>query len=226
LIANRKLKAAHEEFERAVDLDPEEPESHRSLATLLTITKKRNEAKACLEKALSLDPEEPSLLSDLGELYLSQGDLAAAHRYARSALEASPEHAAALVLMANLLLRRGDITAAREHAIWALRNQPTSEGALRVTASIKARQSIFLGLWWRFNTWAGEVGSRRAILVLLVAFSLQRVLGLYAEQHGLRITGEIIQYTWFAICAYSWTGPALARAVQRELATVALSKSF
>ena len=94
-------------------------------------------------------------------------------------------------------------------------------------AGIKARRSPLLGLWWRYSTWMGELGSRRAILLLLAAFAGQRFAGIYAKANELTMTADIIQWTWLALCVYTWVGPALfTRAVKKELAEVRLADTF
>jgi len=199
----------------------------RSLAQLHELTGRRATMLPLLERALELDPEDPETLADLGEWYLERGDLVQAARWARTALELEPEHPAALVLMGNVLLRNGAVTEAREHAVWALRNDPAHGGALRLMASIKARQNVFLGLWWRYSTWMGSLGHGRAIVVLLGAFVLYRVVTIAVADGGRTDLAGLISMLWMAFVAYTWFGPAIfRRSLDRELKRIELERSF
>jgi len=142
-------------------------------------------------------------------------------------LTLSPANQDALVLMGAVLLRRGDVENAREHAIWAIRIDPTDRGALHLMGAIKAKTSWFLGLWWRYNTWCSEVGSKNAAVVLLGAFILYRFLTQFLVDFDRPQGAELVSYAWLGICIYSWVGPGIfQRELQKELQSVQLRKGF
>ncbi|MBX3130489.1 MAG: hypothetical protein KF718_27475 [Polyangiaceae bacterium] len=119
------------------------------------------------------------------------------------------------------------VEGAREHALWALRANSDQHGALTLSASIKARQSLWLGLWWRYSAYMGGLGDRRQITVLICAFVFYRLLTSLAEQHGYPMMASGAQFGWLAICVYSWVGPGMfQRAVSRELERVSLRPDY
>jgi Tfp pilus assembly protein PilF len=227
LLSHRKLSLANEHLERAIDLEPTDSHAHCILASLRTLQGHREEAGALLEKALALDPDSPAILADLGMHHLTGGAVAEAERQADEALSLEPEHRDALVLKGHVLLRRGEVEEAREHALWALRQGADSTAPLGLLASVKARESVFLGLWWRYNVWMGGLGERRAIYVVLGSFVVYRVLALGLNDLGQAWLASALQLVWLAFCAYTWIGPSRFRkALERELGQVQLDRDF
>lgn len=227
LLAHRKLSLASEHLERAIDLEPTDPHARCTLATLRTLQGRRDEAGALLEKALALDPDDPAILAELGMHHLAGGAIDEADRFASEALSLHPEHRDALVLKGHVLLRRGEVEEARQHAVWALRHGADAVGALELLAAVKARESAFLGLWWRYNVWMGELGERRAIYVVLGSFVLYRLLALALTDLGQDWLASGLQLVWLAFCAYTWIGPSRFRkALERELGQVKLGDEF
>jgi len=222
-VAQRKFKLAREHFQQAITLDPEDPDNRVALADLYNLEGDLKQAKSELQQALVLDPENAESLVALARLCLRQGALGEAARFAKEALEAEPEHAAALVVQGHVHLRQGNLEAARDHAIWVLSTDPSRREALLLMAHVKARSNPFIGLWWRFSVWLGEIGNQRTILVLLGAYLAQRVASLYAHLNGMPMTSDIISYLWLAVCIYSWVGPGLFHnVVKKELESVKL----
>lgn len=225
-LAQRKLRLAEEQAKTLLDLAPEWPPAHRTLAELYELTGRRSEALPMLLRALELDPEDPESLTALGEWHLERGDLDAAEERVRQALEVTPENASALVLMGRILLRRGQVEEARDHAIWALK-AGAEESALYLLAQVKARQSFWLGLWWRWSTWMGTLGDGRALLVLLGAYVVYRIAAQFATDMGEQDVANLIQIVWLAVVAYTWVGPGwFYKTVEKELAEVELSEEF
>ena len=225
--ARRDFSRAEESFRTALELEPDRAAHHRRLGELFSATARRAEAEAAFARALELEPEDPDNLVAVGRERLHGGAIDEAERLARAALELSPAHQDALVLMGSVLLRRGDVAGAREHALWAVSADPTDRGALGLLTAIKAKTSWLLGLWWRYNTWCGEVGSRSAVLVLLGAFVLYRLLTQLLSDAGKAGGAQIVSFAWLGICLYTWVGPGMfRREVQKELESVQLRKDF
>jgi hypothetical protein len=123
-------------------------------------------------------------------------------------------------------LSKGEIEAAREHAIWALRSNATDPSAIGLLASVKARQSLFLGTWYRANAWVTSFGSRMTT-ILLGAFVVQLFGRLIMKDLGLPLGATIVYYAWLAVCVYSWVGPPRFEAmIRKELENVRLRSDY
>lgn len=226
-LAQRQFAQAEQHIQQLLVLAPEEADYYRLLAQLYNLTGRRKDIPPLLDKARELDPDDPDTMVAYGEYYLSQRDLGRARQQAQEALHLQPEHHDALVLMGNVLLRNGEVAAAREHALWALRQHAGSTSALRLLAAVKVRSNVFLGLWWRYNTWMETLGDSRSIFVLLGAYVLYRVATLMASDFQQPELARIINILWLGIVAYTWFGPAMFRqALQKELSEVALRRDF
>jgi tetratricopeptide (TPR) repeat protein len=225
--ARRDFSKAEESYRTVLELDPDRTENHRYLGQLLSAAGRREEAEAELNRALELAPDDPENLVALGWLRLETGAVAEAERLARESLNLSPSNQDALVLMGFALLQKGKIEEAREHAIWAIRIDPTDRGALQLMSAIKARTSWLLGLWWRYNTWCSQVGSRNAALVLLGAFVLYRLFTQLLVDFEHPRGAELVSLAWVGICVYSWVGPGIfQRELKKEIESVQLRNDF
>jgi hypothetical protein len=105
-------------------------------------------------------------------------------RLARRALELEPENTDALLTMGHLLLQRGRTEEAREHALLVLHDNASHEGAIVLLAAVKARRSVFLGLWWRFNSFFGAGSLARRVVLLIGCYLVYRVAVLAVDDFG------------------------------------------
>ncbi len=118
------------------------------------------------------------------------------------------------------------IKGAREHAVWALQAEPTAEGPIQLFVAIQARQSFLLGLWFRWSSWLSRFG-RRAMIVLLVAFVVQRLAILALEDAKAPQLAELVHYGWLGLCVYSWVAPVVFRnMIKKEIEGVRLKPDF
>ena len=222
LVARRKWKAAEQHLETALALDPIDTAVLCTRAALYTQWGRKREAFADLERARGLEPDDPDVLAQLAELHLDAGQVADAERVAREALA---QHATptAIEVLGYVALRRGEAEIARQHVAWILHDYPHHQGALTLLAAIKARESKLLGLWWRYSVWMQDLGSTRAILVLVGAFAVYRAATILMEGTANATLLPIVQLFWYAAVAYSWVGPALfRRMLEKELEKVVL----
>ncbi|MCK6549169.1 tetratricopeptide repeat protein [Myxococcota bacterium] len=227
LFAKKDWKTAEGHLVQALELEPDAIESFRALAMLRAKSGRRREARELLDRALSLAPEDGGVLTDLAALSLDDGDDAGAERFVRAALELDAEHAEALAVMGRILLRRGDVAGAKEHAVWSIRSGGVSNDGLHLIANIKARESPLLGLWWRWATWMGEVGTSRGIVLLLAAFAIYRTITILFEGTPNATLIPLVQLFWYAAVAYTWVAPSLyARMVNKEIESVSLRQDF
>jgi Tfp pilus assembly protein PilF len=227
LVAARRLDQAEEHLTAAASLAPDEAATLRGLALLRSLRGDRRQARELLERALGLDAEDPETHCALARHHLAAGELQSAEQHARAALELGPDHATALALMGNVLLRRGDLAGARDHALFVLRSRPTDHEAIHLLTGVKARQSVWLGLWWRWNDWMAAMEGRHRILFLVAMYVVYRLGLATAEVTDQDQLGTLLELSWLGLCVYSWTGPALfRRMIDRELATVQLREGF
>jgi tetratricopeptide (TPR) repeat protein len=226
-LANRTLRDAAKTFERVLELDPESTAAVMGLAQLARLQGRHDDERRELERAVKLDLEDEAPLVALGHWHLLAGELEQAGRYAQRARDLVEDDLEVLVLVGHLELRRGNIEAAKDHALWALQQGPMNELALSLMASIQARQSLLLGLWWRFSVWLQARGDKGQIAILITGWLLFTVARLVSGDLGTPTLAMVFEYVWLGICVYSWVGPALfARAVEKELEQVRLRGDF
>lgn len=226
-IAQRRFKAAEQHLTQLLDMEPLTPSYHRSLAELYQLTGRLGQSLAPLQKALELDPDNASNMVAMAEYHRACGHWDQAQAFARDALQADPGHTGAVVVLGHLLLRQGDIAGAREHAIWALQENASNVAALHLLTAVKARSSVWLGFWWRLNSWMTERGSTRAIIVLLAMFVVYRVTVITVGAQGYPEAAQFIDWAWLAFAIYTFAAPQMfRRLLEKELVQVKLSKDF
>ncbi|RMH17894.1 MAG: tetratricopeptide repeat protein [Acidobacteria bacterium] len=98
---------ARRHFERAVELDPRDPEAHRALAFLLAESGDAAGALEHFRRAIALDPGNALLRYNAGTLLMQRGDLAAAVEQLRAAVREAPSFAEAWLNLASSLARSG-----------------------------------------------------------------------------------------------------------------------
>jgi Flp pilus assembly protein TadD len=225
-VAHRKLALAREHAEKALELAPSDENALLQLAAIESLAGRPREALARAEQARALAPDDPETLSAVGSALLELGRVDEARRAFEDALAESAEHAESLLGMGRIALLRGDIADARAHAIAVLNVAPDHEGAIRLLVGVKTRSNFAVGLWWRMNAWL-SLRPTRGVVVLVVAYLLQRALITWAVLHGHAMTESVIGYAWLALCVYSWVAPVYyRRALQRELNAVTLRSDF
>lgn len=222
-LAQRRLGDARRHLDEMRAADPTSVAALRLLATVHATEGDRRAARAALAQARELDPDDAEVVVQLGDHALQEGRVDEADGHARAALAIDPESVDAHVLAGFVALRRGDAATAREHAISALHAGAHDPDALRLMVAVKARESLVLGLWWRFATFMGEQGDARSIAMMLAMYLGYRVVEIAARQADRPGLASVATILWLAFCAYTWIGPGLfARAVRKELDEVRL----
>ena len=84
---------ALDEFEMAIELDPDDPEFHRNLGTLYLRQRMFEEAVTSYEKAIELNPGFGEAHGDLAGAYFSAGRIPEAIAAAEKGIELNPEYA-------------------------------------------------------------------------------------------------------------------------------------
>ena len=82
--------SAIEDYEKAISIQPDNPEFYDSLAMLQRKAGYYEDAMSTLEKVLELDPGFFEAAGDLGSLHIQRGNLEKAIRYFKKALAANP----------------------------------------------------------------------------------------------------------------------------------------
>lgn len=225
LYAEGKRRQALVELERAIELDPTDADL-RVFQSAIQVSLGQD-GEPALREALELEPEDPDVLAACSRFERGRGRIDAAENYAREALEIDPEHSEGLIAMGWVLLSRGQVEDARDHAATCIREDPSSEDALALLAACRARQSLVLGLWFRFNMKVSQLGDRGGIAVLIGAYLLYSVLVLMFADLDWELAGSITNYLWLAIVAYTWIGPVVfRRMLQREVGELQISKDY
>ncbi|MGQ0701380.1 MAG: tetratricopeptide repeat protein [Panacagrimonas sp.] len=226
-LAQHRLPEAEAMFQRVLAEGEEFTPTLLAYSTLEVQRGQRAAAHIWLQRAVAASPDDPDTWAALAEWNLDTGDLAVAEDHARRALEVHAEHADALSCMGFVLLARGQMDEAREHALWALRVDPANVGALSLLAGVKARRSLALGLWWRWNVWLGAMGEGRLLAVLIGLFLAVQFAQLLLGDLGYPIAMRVVSWTWIAFAIYTWVGPAwFARELRKELETVRLDSRY
>lgn len=98
---------AAERFERACELDPQDPLAHVGAATAAAAQGDRPSAEKHLRAAVQLDPERPEVLLGQGQVLLQTGKSAAAMQAFERALQAGADPAQVYRSQSKLLLQTG-----------------------------------------------------------------------------------------------------------------------
>jgi tetratricopeptide (TPR) repeat protein len=227
LIARRRFAQAEEHLLQSLSMHPDNTEAMRMATRLYRLWRRPDKAMVQIERACALQPDDADNWALYALLKLDRGDRAQADTAARRALELDPEHVDALVVLGHCALAEGRPNAAREHALWALQLEPDDPDAHTLMAGVKARESLLLGLWWRFQSFITSGSNRRAIALLVCAYLLYRAVGIALEAEGLTRWSPYLDGIWFGFCAYTWFAPALfRRSIERELETVRLRPDY
>jgi DNA-binding winged helix-turn-helix (wHTH) protein len=107
-------KAAEDEFQTALRLNPSDPDAHHDLAWLLVARGRRQDAVASLNRAIALDPLSARISVDAGWLLLQAGRFRDAAAQARRTLELEPRMNEARACLSRALLYAGDDRGAYE----------------------------------------------------------------------------------------------------------------
>ena len=226
-MAQRRFKEAEKHLETALSIDPNDDASMRRLAQLYLLWSRRDEALPLLTKARDIDPGDADNWAALADYYREMREFDRAGQLVRRALELEPENAEALLTMGYLLLQQGKTEDAREHALLVLRQNASHEGAIALLSAVKARRSVFLGLWWRFNSFFGAGSLTRRVVLLIGCYLAYRVAVLAVEDLGHPDAASTINIVWIAFCVYTWVGPAIfARQLRRELEPARLDSKY
>lgn len=95
------------EFQKAIDLEPGNPEGYRWLAKAYTLAGKKDQAEAVFQQAVDNNPEKAWPLADLGQFYLDQGRVAEAVAQFQQAITVEPDYGPAYTGLAQAYQQQG-----------------------------------------------------------------------------------------------------------------------
>jgi predicted Zn-dependent protease len=226
-LGQRKLAQAESHLDELLRLDPDSQGALRLRARIASADGRLHEAVAVLEQARSLDPEDMATLVALGHAYLAVHRLGEANEVSLDVLRENADSHAGLVLRGWVVLLHGDTADAREHALLVLRHGGDNHESIRLLVATKARSSIFLGLWWRFNARLSTMTGQRQALTLIGMYVGYRLVVIVADQRGYHALALVVACAWIAFVLYTYAAvPVFKRMLARELGSVRLRRGF
>jgi predicted Zn-dependent protease len=191
-----------------------------TLAEALDNANRPMEAEAAYRRAVALEPGSDVFRGALGRFLLRRRDLNGAEGVAAE-IDPNSEAEAALLLRGDLALYRGKPVEARDVALWALSNNATSQAALSLLVRVKARQSLGLGLWWRYSMFFAVRPRWVRIPILVTVFIAMGVLSNIFDIPSSSFFIFYMPIIYSLACKFIF-----ARMVASELKTVRLRKGF
>jgi tetratricopeptide (TPR) repeat protein len=127
----RLMDLAGVEFEKAVELDPQNAEAHAELGGLYVCRKEYDKALAELAKAIELNPDSIQARFAMGVLYREKGEFDRAISEFEGVLELEPAHAATFRELGKVFEEQGEIEKAlqsyRQSLSIVFENKPATE---------------------------------------------------------------------------------------------------
>ncbi|WP_163832066.1 tetratricopeptide repeat protein [Spartinivicinus ruber] len=227
LTAARQFVTAEDNLNQATQLEPTNATYLLAKANLLELTGKTKQVLPILEQAIAIQPELVGCHVALGEYHLEKGDYQQAQAYATDAMHLDPDDQDAITLMGSIHLHLGNMQEAKDHALWALSHNAMAVKPLFLMSAIKAKQSPWLGLWWRFNSFMAKIGEAKQILILISLYFLYRLGNQLFSDLEMGNAAIISTFVWLAFCIYSWVGPVIfQRSLAKELQSFSFNKEF
>ena len=124
-----KLNEAIRHYTKALQIKPDHPEGHVSLAAALADQGRLDEAADHYVKGLELRPSNPRAHYGLANVLVQQGRLSEAIDHYSQALDIDPSYAAAHCNLGVVFVKQGDLEQAVKHFSEALKIDPSLEEA-------------------------------------------------------------------------------------------------
>ena len=135
------VPAAIEWYQRAVKLDPDNPQAHYNLGTAFTRNDDPGSAIARFRAAIAVNPGDYLSLCARGQLYFEQGDPTIGFEDVASAIALRPDDPHALVLRGVLYAKSGNTEQAEKDFRLALKHDPDDVPGNRNLALLFAREN-------------------------------------------------------------------------------------
>jgi Tfp pilus assembly protein PilF len=227
MMAERKLEDAWSHVLVALEADSADAEAHVLGATIQVLRGQTAKARELLQEALAHHGSHCGALTELARLELAEGNRGAAAEHIALALQADSVDHDAHIVAGYIDLAAGNDAAAEEHARFVLNQDATDEAGLRLFTAVKAKRSVLLGAWWRWNSWISMRDDRRQIGLLIGTFVLMRILIIVTDELGYEMISHALGFGWLGFCAYTWFAPEMFRSwLKQELGSVRLDPEF
>ena len=201
----KALAEARASAQRALELEPEDPDHHALVGWMDLDEKRWEDALAGAEKALSLDPEHVDGANLRAQALVKLGRGGEAGATLESALARDPESDSIHANMGWTLLERGQPLRAVEHFREALRLDPQSEWAREgIVEAMKARNPAYRAML-RYFFWMGKLQARTQWLLILGAvFGTRFLRSLAADRPALVPVAYGLTAVYVLFMAASW----------------------
>ncbi len=157
--AQGEYDLALREYEKTIELDPQNATAHFAAANIYLRFKKYVEAEKGFFKAAKLSPENPSYHNNLGWVYMENGKLLEAAESAKTALKLDPKKAYIyLDTLGVIEMRGGDYDASEKYLLEAKGLAPLTEAAGR-----KEIYSHLIELYVKSGDWEEATAIKEAL---------------------------------------------------------------
>ena len=136
------LNEALEQYQDALKIDPNSPQVHNSLGSLLLAMNKPDEAQTHYREAMRLAPGDPLAFCNLGRLLIQMGQFEDGTRQYEEAARLEPADPAPHYSVGKALLQRGQSAQAISHFREALRRDPAHLQSLTFLARLLASDPL------------------------------------------------------------------------------------
>ena len=202
------LARARSAVEKALQLEPDNPEAHIRMGRVLFREGKRQESMASYDHALELGPDNPLVLSVFAGLMLFSGELETAIEFSKRALAADPLHVTNLSNIAGFLIQLNRVDEAEIYALKAMDLAPLSPASLTKLAVIRLLQGHPEETIELVSTLGGAQvaaygGDRKLFLTAMAQFTIgslqasNRALEAYRQDYGEENPSEMAKlHAW------------------------------
>lgn len=128
----QELDRAEEEFRKALAINPKDPLSRYSLASIYVEQDDYKKAQKEFEEVARLDPNNAIVHKDLGSLYFSLKEFEKAEKSFRKAVSIDPQNTAALNNLGSLFIMKGAHSQAKQAFTAALESELTESNKVPI----------------------------------------------------------------------------------------------
>src|SRR5262249_1638427 len=137
LVQTNRIDAAENEFQTAVQVDPNNREARFVLASFYLVNKRYAKAEDAYRALAELDKDKPEGRSVLGDYYGATGRLDEAIAIYKEVVAKSPDYVQGHYRLAELLLNHADVANAKGEVDFILKKDPNDRLAMVLRARIE-----------------------------------------------------------------------------------------
>ena len=155
---NGAYEAAKVEYQRAIELEPNNSDGYRRLGIAYRLTNQANEAFAAFQKAVQVQPSDFRPYLELGGFYFYRGNYGEAIKHFRKAIEVAPNEPKPRFNLANMYINRGYFSEAEREIRESirLRETPASLETLGLDLLYEGKESDAIPIFMRAAKLAPE----------------------------------------------------------------------